>query len=378
MSLPEPINDSSYGQEPERDLRGTLPVSAEELFDKIPGEEADEAQELEAISRDPVVVAEFEEFSAERNQQRKARKVGSLALAGADSKDKGMAKGSDGLQAVEAEKSLDPLKLYVRQMGDERLLTAAEEHELARRKDEGDGAAKQKLIGRNLRLVMSTAYRYRENGVPLLDLIQEGNLGLIRAVEKFDYRLDYKLSTYATWWIRQSVTRAIANQGRTIRLPIHVAEQTRRVFRARRETLQEQGREPTLAEWAKTSGLSEEKIKDLLALVNDPVSLETPVGDEGESELGDWVEDDSPISKVVEMVEENDRRDVVSGVVEELPDRERHIIERRFGLNGREPQTLEEVGQGMGLTRERVRQLELRALGELGLNNPHLINYLRD
>src|SRR5437588_1317405 len=190
-----------------------------------------------------------------------------------------------------AEATQDPLKLYVRQIGDGRLLTPAEERELARRKDEGDEAAKRRLIECNLRLVMSITRNYTKAGVPLLDLIQEGNLGLIRAVEKFDYRMGYKLSTYATWWIRQAVTRALADQGRTIRLPVHVAEQVRRVMRARRNASQKLSREPTLAELAAETGLTEAKIKDLLALVEDPVSLETPVGD-GESMYGDLIEDE--------------------------------------------------------------------------------------
>src|SRR5574340_325888 len=180
----------------------------------------------------------------------------------------------------------DPLKLYVRQIGDGRLLTPVEERELARLKDEGDEAAKRRLIECNLRLVMSITRNYSKAGVPLLDLIQEGNLGLIRAVEKFDYRMGYKLSTYATWWIRQSVTRALADQGRTIRLPVHVAEQVRRVMRARRNASQKLSREPTLAELAKETGLPETKVRDLLSLVEDPVSLETPVGD-GESVYAD-------------------------------------------------------------------------------------------
>ena len=184
----------------------------------------------------------------------------------------------------------DPLKLYVRQIGDGPLLTPAQERELARLKDEGDEAAKRKLIESNLRLVMSITRNYTKAGVPLLDLIQEGNLGLIRAVEKFDYTLGFKLSTYATWWIRQAITRALADQGRTIRLPVHVAEQVRRVMRSRRVLAQKLNREPLLPEIAKESGFPVERVRTLLELVEDPVSLETPVGD-GESLYGDLIED---------------------------------------------------------------------------------------
>src|SRR5215203_1653351 len=184
----------------------------------------------------------------------------------------------------------DPLKLYVRQIGDGRLLTAAEERELARRKDLGDEAAKRKLIESNLRLVMSITRNYTKAGVPLLDLIQEGNLGLIRAVEKFDYKMGFKLSTYATWWIRQAITRALADQGRIIRLPVHVADQVRRLMRTRRVLAQKLNREPTVAELAAASELPIKKVKDLLELVEEPVSLETPVGD-GESLYGDLIED---------------------------------------------------------------------------------------
>ncbi len=193
-------------------------------------------------------------------------------------------------EAAPEPQTADPLKLYVRQIGDGRLLTPAEERELARRKDEGDEQAKRKLIESNLRLVMSITRNYTKAGVPLLDLIQEGNLGLIRAVEKFDYKLGFKLSTYATWWIRQAITRALADQGRTIRLPVHVAEQVRKVMRARRVLAQKLNREATLAEVAKESGFPPERVRALLELVEDPVSLETPVGD-GESLYGDLIED---------------------------------------------------------------------------------------
>ena len=269
----------------------------------------------------------------------------------------------------------DPLKLYVRQIGDGRLLTPAEERELARRKDLGDEAAKRRLIESNLRLVMSITRNYTKAGVPLLDLIQEGNLGLIRAVEKFDYKLGFKLSTYATWWIRQAVTRALADQGRTIRLPVHVAEQVRRAQRSRRQLAQKLNRDPSVEEIAQDSGFTVERVRELFDLVEDPVSLETPVGD-GESMVADLIEAEraeSPDGASAERA----RAVELKAAVERLNPRMRHVVTRRFGLDGKPPQTLEDVGTDLGITRERVRQLETRALRELRLANPGLEHYLR-
>jgi RNA polymerase primary sigma factor len=269
----------------------------------------------------------------------------------------------------------DPLKLYVRQIGDGRLLTPAEERELARRKDLGDEDAKRKLIESNLRLVMSITRNYTRASVPLLDLIQEGNLGLIRAVEKFDYRMGYKLSTYATWWIRQAITRALADQGRTIRLPVHVAEQVRKVMRARRVLAQKLNREPLLEEIATESGFPPERVRELFDLVEDPVSLETPVGD-GESLYGDLIED-TQTDRPDELTADNLRSSELAEALLRLNPRMRHVLARRFGLDGRSPQTLEEVGASLGITRERVRQLESRALRELRNVAPGLQLYLR-
>lgn len=269
----------------------------------------------------------------------------------------------------------DPLKLYVRQIGDGPLLTPAEERELARRKDEGDEWAKRRLIECNLRLVMSITRNYVNSGVPLLDLIQEGNLGLIRAVEKFDYRMGFKLSTYATWWIRQSVTRAIADQGRTIRLPVHVVDQVRRVMRARRILTQKLNRDPLPDELAKEAGLEVKRVNELLDLVEDPISLETPVGD-GDSMYGDMIEDENserPDTALAELL----RGVELQAALGSLNERMRHVLELRFGLNGEHPKTLEEVGTELGVTRERVRQLESRALRELQAVAPELRLYLR-
>jgi RNA polymerase primary sigma factor len=269
----------------------------------------------------------------------------------------------------------DPLKLYVRQIGDGRLLTPAEERELARRKDLGDEAAKRKLIESNLRLVMSITRNYTKAGVPLLDLIQEGNLGLIRAVEKFDYKLGFKLSTYATWWIRQAVTRALAEQGRTIRLPVHVAEQVRRVTRSRRILAQKLNRDPKLDEIAAESGFPPQRVRELLELIEDPVSLQTPVGD-GESLYGDLIQDTNSAGPDAETADRL-RASELADALDRLNPRMRHVLAHRFGLDGASPQTLEEVGAGLGITRERVRQLEARALRELRTVAPGLEFYLR-
>ena len=281
---------------------------------------------------------------------------------------------ADGPAPQEA-RTEDPLRLYVRQIGGGALLTREEERELARRKDEGDEEAKRRLIESNLRLVMAITRNYTKANVPLLDLIQEGNLGLIRAVEKFDYRLGYKLSTYATWWIRQAITRALADQGRTIRLPVHVADQVRRLLRARRQLAQKLNHEPSLAELARETQQSEERVRELLELVENPVSLETPVGD-GESLYGDLIEDVNALAPHEQSAEQARGRELTRAL-EQLNPRMRRVLSLRFGLDGETPQTLEEVGTQLGITRERVRQLETRALRELRLAAPGLEHYLR-
>jgi RNA polymerase primary sigma factor len=297
-------------------------------------------------------------------------------LPGAEADDEPGEEDGDAVELAPAElgHTDDPLKLYVRQIGDGRLLTASEERELARRKDLGDEAAKRKLIECNLRLVMSITRNYSRAGVPLLDLIQEGNLGLIRAVEKFDYSMGYKLSTYATWWIRQAVTRALADQGRVIRLPVHVAEQVRRAQRSRRQLAQKLNRDPSVEEIALDSGFTEKRIVELFGLVEDPISLETPIGD-GESSYVDLIEDDrsdDPGERTAQSI----RSTELTAALMLLNPRARHVLALRFGLEGRRPQTLEEVGVGLGITRERVRQLETRALRELRTVAPGLQLYL--
>jgi RNA polymerase primary sigma factor len=268
----------------------------------------------------------------------------------------------------------DPLKLYIRSIGDGRLLTREEERELARRKDAGDEAAKKRLIEANLRLVMSITRNYTRAGVPLLDLIQEGNLGLIRAVEKFDYRMGFKLSTYATWWIKQAVSRALADQGRTIRLPTHVAERVRRLLRVRRQLAQKLSREPTPAELAKETGEKEEKVVELLGLVDDPVSLDSPVGD-GESFFADLIEDESSAQPDERTAIEH-RHGELARALARLTPRMQRVLVLRFGLDGEGARTLEDIGAELGVTRERVRQLESRALRELRNTAPDLELYL--
>jgi len=269
----------------------------------------------------------------------------------------------------------DPVRAYLREIVKVPLLTAEQEVSLAKRIERGDNAARRQLIEANLRLVVSIAKRYVGRGMLFLDLIQEGNLGLIRAVEKLDYRMGYKLSTYATWWIRQAVTRALADQGRTIRLPVHVAEQVRRLMRARRVLTQKLNRDPTPDELAHESGFPLARVHQLLDLVEDPVSLETPVGD-GESLYGDLIED-TKTEQPDAQTAVNMRATELTTALDQLNPRMRHVLTLRFGLDGQQAQTLEEVGTGLGITRERVRQLEARALRELRLVAPDLEHYLR-
>ncbi len=271
--------------------------------------------------------------------------------------------------------AIDLLHTYVRQIGDGALLTHAEELELARRKDMGDEAAKRRLVECNLRLVISMARAYSASGVPLLDLIQEGNMGLMRAVEKFDYRRGYKLSTYATWWIRQSMSRAIADQGRTIRLPLHVLDVVKKLHRAKRKLTQTLGRDPLAAELAAELEIPVERVIELQRMTEDPISLETPVGD-GESLFSDMVEDvNAP--RPDDHVAGDERRRQLEEALDSLNERTRRVIEARFGLGDRDPATLEQVGTEIGVTRERVRQIETRALRELESKNPGLREFLR-
>jgi RNA polymerase primary sigma factor len=263
-----------------------------------------------------------------------------------------------------AEPSLDSLRLYLRSIGRVPLLSAEEEVCLAKRIERGDVAAKQHMVEANLRLVVSIAKGYVGRGLTFLDLIQEGSLGLIRAVEKFDYRKGYKFSTYATWWIRQAVTRAIADKGRTIRIPVHMVERLNKVIHAERVLIQRLGREPTNAEIASELECSTKEVREVVRMAQQPVSLEKPVGDEDDMALADFVEDDTAESPF-EIASEALRRENVVRVLSALPRREREVIEMRYGITGGRQRTLEEVGRAFNITRERVRQIENRTLKKL-------------
>jgi RNA polymerase primary sigma factor len=262
------------------------------------------------------------------------------------------------------EPSLDSLRLYLRSIGRVDLLTAEEEVRLAKRIERGDMDAKQQMIEANLRLVVSIAKNYLGRGLTFLDLIQEGSLGLIRAVEKFDYRRGYKFSTYATWWIRQAVTRAIADKARTIRIPVHMVEKLNKVVHVERQLVQDLGREPSPEEIAKELEWTAREVKDILRMAQLPVSLEKPIGEDEDSSLGDFVEDETAESPF-ELASENLRRQNVRKALEALPEREREVMEMRFGLNGHQARTLEEVGRAFGVTRERIRQIENNTLKKL-------------
>ncbi|MFL5865681.1 MAG: RNA polymerase sigma factor RpoD [Thermoleophilaceae bacterium] len=262
------------------------------------------------------------------------------------------------------EPSLDSLRLYLRSIGRVDLLTADQEVSLAKRIERGDMFAKQQMIEANLRLVVSIAKGYLGRGLSFLDLIQEGSLGLIRAVEKFDYRRGYKFSTYATWWIRQAVTRAIADKARTIRIPVHMVEKLNKVVHVERQLVQEFGREPSPEEIALELQWTAREVKDILRISQLPVSLEKPIGEEEDSELGDFVEDETAESPF-ELASENLRRENVRRALDALPQREREVIEMRYGLKGHQARTLEEVGRAFGVTRERIRQIENNTLKKL-------------
>ncbi len=268
------------------------------------------------------------------------------------------------LAAVEGVNIDDPVRMYLKEIGKVPLLTASEEVEIARRMAEGDPEAKRQLAEANLRLVVSIAKRYVGRGMLFLDLIQEGNLGLIKAVEKFDYRKGYKFSTYATWWIRQAITRAIADQARTIRIPVHMVETINKLIRVNRQLVQEYGRDPRPDEIAREMGVSEEKVREIIKIAQEPVSLETPIGEEDDSHLGDFIEDqDAPAP--AEAVAVTLLKEQLMDVLNSLTPREAKVLRLRYGLDDGKARTLEEVGKEFNVTRERIRQIEAKALRKL-------------
>ena len=258
----------------------------------------------------------------------------------------------------------DPVRMYLKEIGKVSLLTAEEEIELAKRMEEGDESAKKRLAEANLRLVVSIAKRYVGRGMLFLDLIQEGNLGLIKAVEKFDYRKGYKFSTYATWWIRQAITRAIADQARTIRIPVHMVETINKLIRVSRQLLQELGREPTPEEIAEEMDMSVDRVREILKISQEPVSLETPIGEEEDSHLGDFIQDDN-VPVPADAAAFTLLKEQLVEVLGTLTDREQKVLRLRFGLDDGRARTLEEVGKEFNVTRERIRQIEAKALRKL-------------
>ncbi len=270
----------------------------------------------------------------------------------------------DDVDVLEGVSTEDPVRMYLKEIGNVPLLTSEEEVELAKRVEQGDEEAKKKLTEANLRLVVSIAKKYVGRGMPFLDLIQEGNMGLMKAVDKFDYTKGYKFSTYATWWIRQAITRGIADTGRTIRVPVHMVETINKTLRMTRTLLQELGREPTPEEVAERLGVPVSRVREVLKISRDPVSLDTPIGEEDDSHLGDFIEDDTALSPA-DSAAFSMLKEELSKALESLTERERQVVKLRFGLEDGRQRTLEEVGKEFNVTRERIRQIEAKALRKL-------------
>ena len=281
----------------------------------------------------------------------------------------------DAVELLEGVGTEDPVRMYLKEIGTIPLLTPEEELDLAVKKADGDEDAKNRLIEANLRLVVSIAKRYTGRGMSFLDLVQEGNLGLIKGVEKFDYTKGYKLSTYATWWIRQSVTRALADQARTIRVPVHMVETINKMSKMQRKLTLELGYEPSIAELAEHLDMSQERVMEIMQIAREPASLETPIGEEDDSNLGDFVADNNAVTPE-SNIESVMLREQIDELLDDLKDREKQVIIRRFGLEDGHPRTLEEVGREFDVTRERIRQIEAKALRKL--RNPVRSRKIRD
>ncbi len=327
---------------------GEVRTAVSELdFDEADVEELHgylEKAEIELVDDDPQTAAPASEV--ERAPDKRTRRKAKVGL------------------DLKADMTTDSLQLFLKDIGKVRLLTAQEEVDLAKRIEKGDLDAKQKMVESNLRLVVSIAKNYRNQGLPFLDLIQEGTLGLVRAAEKFDYRKGFKFSTYATWWIRQAIARALADKARTIRIPVHVVEKLNKIGRAERKLVTELGREPTADEIAEVTGIDPEEVESIKRSAQAPVSLEKPVGDEEESEFGQFIADEraeSPYERAAETL----TKEALREALENLSYRERRVLELRYGLGGEHPRTLDDVGRTFNVTRERIRQIENQSLKKL-------------
>lgn len=331
----------------------------------------DIANRLAPFDQDPEQMDEFYELLADQGID----VAEDIHEDGSDDKEKEEEFDLNDLSVPPGVKINDPVRMYLKEIGRVDLLSADEEIELAKRIEAGDEEAKRRLAEANLRLVVSIAKRYVGRGMLFLDLIQEGNMGLIKAVEKFDYRKGYKFSTYATWWIRQAITRAIADQARTIRIPVHMVETINKLIRVQRQQLQDLGREPTPEEIGKEMDLPPDKVREILKIAQEPVSLETPIGEEDDSHLGDFIEDQDAQAPsdaaAYELLKEQ-----LEDVLDTLTDREENVLRLRFGLDDGRTRTLEEVGKVFGVTRERIRQIEAKALRKL--RHPSRSKQLKD
>lgn len=339
------------------DIKNTADISAEEDFFQEPDEEI--LNEGELLKDDD----EFPELDDETLEEMEQIEKESQSIVDFD----------DTMPDVIG--LSDSVRMYLKEMGKYPLMTAEQEVECAKRIEQGDALAKEELAEANLRLVVSIAKKYLGRGMSFLDLIQEGNIGLMKAVERFDYRKGYKFSTYATWWIKQAITRAIADQARTIRIPVHMVDTINKVMRAQRELLNELGREPELEEIADRMGLTTEKVNEVLKLAQEPVSLETPIGEEEDSHLGDFIQDEH-IATPVQAATNTLLREKLIEVMDTLSDREKKVLIMRYGLDDGKERTLEEVGKEFNVTRERIRQIEAKALWKI--KHPNKSRKLRD